>query len=102
MTKAEYNTIMRCLHPDSLRSRTEEQLAEAFRLFTAYRLKLVPPDAEEREKLMAGFPRTPEDWEAARASVKAKRKAEREAREAAKAGKPQPGGDGRKDSAPTA
>lgn len=100
MTKREYNAIMRCLHPDALNARTEEQLAEAFRLFTHHKLKLVSVEDEEREKLMAGLPRNREELEAARAKVKEQRRAQREAREAAKAGKPQPGGDGRKESAP--
>lgn len=80
MSKGDYNTIMRCLHPDSLRSRSEEQMAEAFRLFTHHKLKLVATDREERQRLMADFPRSREDLEARRAQVKAQRKAERAAK----------------------
>jgi hypothetical protein len=60
MTKSEYNTILRCLHPDGLNSRTEQQLAEAFRLFTHYKLKMVA-DEEERKKVLSDFPRTREE-----------------------------------------
>lgn len=49
MHKAEYNIILRCLHPDTGHSRTDQELAEAFRLLTHYKLKMVN-DAEERER----------------------------------------------------
>jgi len=60
MTKSEYNTILRCLHPDGLKSRTEQQLAEAFRIFTHYKLKMIA-DEDERQKFMSGLPRTREE-----------------------------------------
>jgi hypothetical protein len=60
MTKSEYNTILRCLHPDGLKSRTEQQLSEAFRIFTHYKLKMVADD-DERQKFMSGLPRTREE-----------------------------------------
>jgi hypothetical protein len=61
MTKPEYRAIMRCLHPDSLNSRTEEQLAEAFRLFTHYKPKLIRLDEDERREVLSGLPRTREE-----------------------------------------
>jgi hypothetical protein len=50
MSRAEYNIILRCLHPDSSASRTAEQLGEAFRIFTTYKLKLYSEEEEEVEK----------------------------------------------------
>lgn len=47
MSAKDYNTIMKCLHPDNIKGMTEERLNEAFRLFTDYRLVLVK---EERKK----------------------------------------------------
>ena len=35
-------------------------MAEAFRIFTHYKLKMVA-DEDERQKLMSGFPRTREE-----------------------------------------
>jgi hypothetical protein len=61
MRKAEYNTIMRCLHPDTAHSRTSEERAEAFRLFTHYKLKMIN-DEEERidakRELRSNMPKT--------------------------------------------
>lgn len=76
MTKSDYNTILRCLHPDGLNSRTEQQLAEAFRIFTHYKLKMVADD-DERQKLMSGFPHTREELLARKKSRAKKSKAER-------------------------
>jgi transposase len=67
MTKSEYNTIIRCLHPDGLRSRTEAQLAEAFRIFTRYKPKMVA-DEETRRSTLADFPRTREELLARKAA----------------------------------
>ncbi len=66
MSKTDYNTIMRCLHPDSKTSRTEEQLSAAFQAFTKYKAQLVD-DHDERMKLTSGMPRTREELLARRA-----------------------------------
>ena len=61
MYRAEYNTIMRCLHPDTARSRSDAELAEGFRLFTYYKLKILNDEeerAEARRKLRANMPKT--------------------------------------------
>ena len=61
MRKAEYNTIMRCLHPDTAHSRTSEERAEAFRLFTHYKLKMINDDEERiaaRRELYSNMPKT--------------------------------------------
>ncbi len=60
MTKSEYNMIVLCLHPDALNSRTVDQMAKAFRLFTHYKLKMVD-DEDERRKLASSLPRTREE-----------------------------------------
>jgi hypothetical protein len=61
MHKAEYNTILRCLHPDTGHSRTDEERGEAFRTFAHYKLKMVN-DEEERERarreLRSSMPKT--------------------------------------------
>jgi len=61
MLKAEYNTILRCLHPDTGAHRTAAERAEAFRLFTHYKLKMID-DEEEREnarrELRSNMPKT--------------------------------------------
>lgn len=61
MTKLEYNVIMRCLHPDTGNSRSDDERGEAFRLFTKYKLKMVN-DPEEREaarrELRSQMPKT--------------------------------------------
>lgn len=71
MTRTEYNAILRCLHPDSSKSRTEEQLAEAFRILTHYKLKMVD-DAEERKKAVSTLPRTVGEMLARKAKRKSK------------------------------
>lgn len=60
MTKNEYNKIVKCLHPDSIHGRTEVELAEAFRIFTSYKPKMVA-DEQERVKVLNGLPRTFEE-----------------------------------------
>lgn len=61
MHKTEYNTILRCLHPDTGHSRTDEERGEAFRTFAHYKLKMVN-DEEERERarreLRSSMPKT--------------------------------------------
>ena len=42
-TKADYNLIKSCLHPDSRASVSDEKLANAFRVFNEANVKLVPP-----------------------------------------------------------
>ena len=61
MTTAEYKKLLMCVHPDGLKSRTEEQLAEAFRILTKYKPKMVALDDEGRRQLMGGMPRTREE-----------------------------------------
>jgi hypothetical protein len=62
MYKEEYNKILMCLHPDSLNSRTSDQLAEAFRIFTHYKPKMVATDEEERRRILSSdLPRTREE-----------------------------------------
>ena len=61
MTAPEYRKVMICLHPDSLHSRTEEQLAEAFRIFTHYKPKMVLLNDEERQRTLSDLPRTREE-----------------------------------------
>ena len=51
MWKAEYNKIVKCLHPDHINSRTVEELAEAFDIFTHYKLKFVNDDEDRRNTL---------------------------------------------------
>jgi hypothetical protein len=60
MTREEYNLILKCLHPDGLKARTEEQLGEAFRIFTKYKLKMAS-DPETRRATIAELPRTREE-----------------------------------------
>lgn len=54
MSKAEYRTVLACLHPDA--SHSKEKLAEAFRIFSSYRFQLA--DDEPERKLISGMPRT--------------------------------------------
>jgi hypothetical protein len=61
MRKTEYNTIMRCLHPDTAHSRTSEERAEAFRMFTHYKMKMINDEEERitaRRELRSGMPKT--------------------------------------------
>ncbi len=61
MKKVEYNKIVKCLHPDSINNRTPDELAEAFHIFTRYKLKLINDKGEREEelrKLKGGLPRT--------------------------------------------
>lgn len=80
MPVAHYNKIMACLHPDRLPSLcpgqalNQEALSrygEAFQLFTEHKAMLVkvPFTPDPR------FPRTREEWEAAREATTAARKA---------------------------
>jgi hypothetical protein len=69
MRKDEYQTIMRCLHPDTSHSRTPEQLGEAFRLFTYYKLKMINDEEERttaRRELRSGMPQTLQEMDARR------------------------------------
>ena len=50
-----------CAHPDGLKSRTEEQLAEAFRILTKYKPKMVALDEDGRRQLYGDMPRTREE-----------------------------------------
>jgi hypothetical protein len=72
MRRAEYNTIMRCLHPDTAHSRSDAERAEAFRLFTHYKLKMVSDNAEDRtaamRELRSNMPKTLEEMLARRKS----------------------------------
>lgn len=69
MYKAEYNKILFCLHPDRANSHSTEELAEAFRIFTHYKLKMIN-DTEERaeaqRKLNSRMPKTLEEMLARR------------------------------------
>lgn len=47
MPKADYTAILKCLHPDRMKSITETELAEAFRIFTKLKPVLVKAEAEE-------------------------------------------------------
>jgi hypothetical protein len=60
MTSAEYKKVVMCLHPDGLSSRTEEQLAEALRIFIHYKPKMVA-DEEEKRRALSNLPRTVEE-----------------------------------------
>jgi ribosomal protein S10 len=59
MTKGEYTTILKCLHPDSLNTRTVEQLQEAFTIFNSYRARLA--DDEPERKTASRLPQTREE-----------------------------------------
>ena len=77
MTREEYITILKCLHPDALHSRTDTQLAEAFRIFTHYKLKMAPEAADRRE-VFNGMPRTVEEMMARKAAVQEQRRQARQ------------------------
>jgi hypothetical protein len=68
MRRSEYNTIMRYLHPDTAASRSDEQRADAFRLFTQYRPKMVSDHFEDvaKKELTGTLPRTLEEMLARR------------------------------------
>lgn len=65
MTKEEYNILLMCVHPDGIKSRTEEQLTQAFRTLTKYKLKMVDDAEERRLKIIrlqsAPLPKTVEE-----------------------------------------
>jgi hypothetical protein len=61
MTTAEYKKLLMCVHPDGIKSRTEEQLATAFRILTKYKPKMVALDEEGRRQTLGGLPRTKEE-----------------------------------------
>ena len=42
-TKADYDLIRSCLHPDSRASASDQKLGKAFRIFNEANIKLVPP-----------------------------------------------------------
>lgn len=73
MTKAEYNTVRMCLHPDRLESLDREQLGQAFRIFNSKSIALLPGDG-----YADGQPSRPADLEA-----RVRAKAEQELREKA-------------------
>ena len=51
MRKGDYNKIMKCLHPDRMDGVTVEELAEAFRIFTHYKLKMINDEEERKDAL---------------------------------------------------
>ena len=83
MTKSELNILLACLHPDSRMSASDEKLAEAFRIIRSVEIPLLPGDATAPSA--PDIARTREELMARKARVDAQRKAEREARRAAKA-----------------
>jgi hypothetical protein len=56
MSKADYNKIMSCLHPDSRKSITDEKLVEAFQIWR--KLEILLLDEKESPTATLGMPRT--------------------------------------------
>lgn len=82
ISKATYNLIWSCLHPDSRGSVTDEKLARAFREFEPLE-KLVLSEKENPTR-PSDLPKTAEEWLARKAKVQAERKAQRDAKAKAK------------------
>jgi hypothetical protein len=64
MYAKEYNIILRCLHPDTAGTRSDADRAEAFRLFTRYKLKFINDEEERieaRRQLRSQLPKTLEE-----------------------------------------
>jgi hypothetical protein len=73
MSHGQWSDLVRCLHPDTRKNLSDEEVTESFRLVN--RLKLVLCDEKE---VPTQKPRTPgHDWEARRRKVSETRKADR-------------------------
>jgi hypothetical protein len=85
MTRAEYNSILSCLHPNSRKSVSDRKLADTFTLFNRFRYVLCNNDEMPIPK---NYRLTLQEMEARRRYADAKkaadRRAKREARQAAK------------------
>jgi hypothetical protein len=88
MTRAEYNSILSCLHPDSRKSVSDRKLADTFTLFNRFRYVLCNNDEMPIPK---NYRLTLQEMKARRRYADAKkaadRRAKRKARQAAKTGK---------------
>lgn len=81
MTKAEYNTIVACLHPDSRLSVSDEKLADAFRILRSKAVPLLPGETTSPD--VVPFPRTAAEMRHRREAVRAEKAARAAAQRAA-------------------
>jgi hypothetical protein len=91
MWSHEYKKILAVLHPDNARPGNEAKHEEAFKIFSAYKPKIInlskEKDELDRRRRLANlpkFPETREEWEALKAKTKAERAAARAERAAGK------------------
>jgi hypothetical protein len=77
MTKATYNKIASCLHPDSRNSVTDEKLVDAFQIWRGLEIRLL--DETQCPTPTFKWPKTYEELMALKQKVSAARRAKREA-----------------------
>jgi hypothetical protein len=75
MTKATYNKIASCLHPDSRNSVTDEKLHDVFHIWRSLEIRLL--DETQRPTPTFAMPRTYEELMAAKRKVQEARRAKR-------------------------
>jgi hypothetical protein len=75
MTKATYNKIASCLHPDSRNSVTDEKLHDVFHIWRSLEIRLL--DETQRPTPTFAMPRTYEELMAAKRRVQEARRAKR-------------------------
>jgi len=77
MTRAEYNSILSCLHPDGRKSVSDTKLADTFTLFNRFRYVLCNND---EMPIPTNYRLTLQEMEARRRYAEAKKAADRRAR----------------------